>query len=147
MKNSVVLIRYVLLLWMLCGACHTLSKASASIQTPQYASWGYKPLHNMSNTTAETGTNSSFGGLAAKQTYQFQSTSVFIDPSRLGASYVREEALLRSSSWADPSEEDDPIVEYNPMPIGDTPWLWMLILAVAYIAIRRVRKRAHARVP
>lgn len=146
MKNSVVLIRYVLLLWMLCGACHTLSKASASIQTPQYASWGYKPLHNMSNTAAETGTNSSFGGLAAKQTYQFKSTSAFIDPSRLGASYAREEAVLCSSSWDEPGE--NPVGEVDdPMPIGDTPWLIMAVLAAGYIAIRRVRKRAHARVP
>lgn len=145
MKNSVVLIRYVLLLWMLCGACHTLSKVSASIQTPQYASWGYKPLPNMSNTASQTATNGSFGGLATKQAYQFKSTSAFIDLSRLGASYTMEEAVLCSSSWDDPSEED-PIGEYNP-PVGDTPWLWMLILAVAYIAIRRVRKRAHARVP
>ena len=145
MKNSVVLIRYVLLLWMLCGACHTLSMAS--VQTPQYASWGYKPLQSVSYASEEAGTNGSFGGLATKQTYQFQSTSAFINPSRLGASYAREEVVLCSSSWDDPSEEDDPIGEVNLQPLGDMPWLLMLVLAAAYRAVRRLHERAHARVP
>ena len=49
MKNKFVLIRYVLMLWMLCGVCHTQSVASAVTYTPQAASsWGYKPLHSVS---------------------------------------------------------------------------------------------------
>ena len=49
MKNKFVLIRYVLMLWMLCGVCHTQSVASAATYTPQAASsWGYKPLHSVS---------------------------------------------------------------------------------------------------
>ena len=49
------------------------------------------------------------------------------------------------NSWSDENDPNEPgmgeVVE-DPMPIGDTPWLFMLILAVGYLAFRYRKKSA-----
>lgn len=134
MWNRVVLIRYVLMLWLLCGTCDTVSVASASMQTPQYASWGYQQLPSMGtacnqHTTVYTG--------ATPPSYQFKTTSAYVFTS--GKCYqpvgIRENRMLRSI-FDEPGEDDDPTgVVPDPVPLGEVPWLIMLLLAAGYLTI------------
>ena len=132
---------------LLCGLCHTAAFAYGYNQSAQSKNWGYQPVYQ----SASTATTSS---IATAPTYRFRTTSAYISASGASEPYrpmFSPGGPRRSSFDDDPGEEDDPsgvVPDPKPdVPVGDTPWLWMLILAVAYIAIRRVRKRAHARVP
>ena len=160
MKNKFVLIRYILMLWMLCGASYTLSIASAYDRTSSSASLGYQPLHGSTMSV----NSSVFGGAIAggtqisgtysaassqtnaltKPTYQFSSTSPYLNASNMGGVRITMSGddVMRSG-WGNPNDDDD-----EDLPIGTTPVtpigepLVLLALAVLYIAFilfRRLR--------
>lgn len=157
MKNKFVLIRCVLLLWMLCGVCHTQSVVSAATSTPQYASWGYRPLHSTAASAQTKVVGSGFGHASATTyqgiystasaavvttsapTYSFRSTSVYIPAARgVGQPVVIADNTPRRSIFDDePGEDDDPTgVVPDPAPLGDAPWLLLLLLVAGYVLYR-----------
>ena len=131
------------MLWMLCGASYTLSIASAYDRNTSSQGWGYQPLQTSSSTTGYT---ASYGGTmttgkgAERPTFHFQSTSILISPSDMGRMQMMGGNVLLSSIWDEPT---DPGVGEVPvdMPVGDTPWLFLLLLAVGYIALRSRRAK------
>ena len=157
MKNKFVLIRYVLMLWMVCGVCHTQSVASAATYTPQYASsWGYRPLHSTAASAQTKVVGSGFGHASATTyqgtystagaavlatsapTYSFRSTSVYIPAARgVGQPVVLAEGAAYSSPF-DPDEED-PIGTVTPQPVGEP--LVLLFFALAFLGFRYYRRR------
>lgn len=132
MKNKFVLIRYVLMLWMLCGVSYTLSIASAYDRNTSSQGWGYQPLQTSSSTTGYT---------AERPTFHFQSTSILLSPSDMEPMQMMGGNALLSSIWdGEPTEPG--MGELEPeMPVGDTPWLFLLLLAVGYIALRSRRAK------
>jgi hypothetical protein len=157
MKNKFVLIRYVLMLWMLCGASYTLSIASAYDRTSSSASWGYQPLHSAApsvnsslygSTLAGTTTSGTYtpsrvqSGLFSKPTYQFSSTSPYLDASNVGGTPILMSGggMMRSGWGGDPNDDED-------MPIGTTPVtpigepLVLLFFALAFLGFRYYRRR------
>ena len=103
MMKKFVLIRYILMLWLLCGACHTAAFASSynrstSVHSPYMGEsegassqgWGYQPLQTLSSTSGYTpsyGGTTTRGGtysasslhssLASRPTFHFQSAFAF----------------------------------------------------------------------
>ena len=158
MKNKFVLIRYVLMLWMLCGASYTLSIASAYDRNTSSQGWGYQPLQTSSSTTGYT---ASYGGtmttgrvysasslhssLAEKPAFHFQSTSILISHPDMERMKMMGGNALLSSIWDE--EPTDPGIgeTVDTMPIGDTPWILMLLLVTAYYLIKRYRTKKIAR--
>lgn len=149
MKNKFVLIRYVLMLWLLCGVSYTQSIASAYDRNTSSQGWGYQPLQTSSSTTGYT---ASYGGtttrggtysasslhssLSERPTFHFQSTSILISPSDMEPMQMMGGNALLSSIWDDePTGPGTGEVE-DPMPIGDTPWLFMLILIATFYSIK-----------
>ena len=157
MKNKFVLIRCVLLLWMLCGVCHTPSVAYADNRTPQSASsWGYQPLYSTAASTQTKVVGSGFGHASATTyqgtystasaavvatsapTYSFRSTSVYIPAARgVGQPVVLAEGAAYSSPF-DPDEED-PIGTVTPQPVGEP--LVLLFFALTFLGFRYYRRR------
>ena len=165
MKNKFVLIRYVLMLWMLCGVCHTQSVAYADNRTPQAASsWGYKPLNSVSASQVHgVGSGGGAGGgiagnggsayrasyspasasvaMSSMPSYNFQTTSAYRTNAGASAQPVVLAEGAAYSSPFDPTDEDDPIGTVTPQPVGDAPWLVMLLFAAEFIAFRYSRRR------
>ena len=132
------------MLWMLCGVSYTLSIASAYDRNTSSQGWGYQPLQTSSSTTGYT---ASYGGtmtrgrVAERPTFHFQSTSILISPSDMEPMQMRGGNALLSSIWDDEPTEPG-MGELEPeMPVGDTPWLFLLLLAVGYIALRSRRAK------
>ena len=141
MKNR--FIRHVLIL-LLCGFCHTAAFAYGYDRNDQSKAWGYQPVYQSTATTSY---------VSAAPTYQFRSTSsVYLTSSGHPASYVPGQQnngprRIRLSDPFDPTDEDEPIGAVTPQPIGDTPWLFLLILAAGYLAFRyrkKIRTQASA---
>ena len=139
MKNR--FIRHVLIL-LLCGFCHTAAFAYGYDRNDQSKAWGYQPVYQSTATTSY---------VSAAPTYQFRSTSsVYLTSSGHPASYVpgQQNNGPRRIRLSDPDpfeydpDEDNPLGEVDAQPIGDTPWLFMLILAVGYLAFRYRKKSA-----
>ena len=123
---------------LLCGVCHTAAFAYGYAPNAQSKNWGYQPVYQSAATTSY---------VSAAPTYQFRSTSMYITSSGESESDNPNNPILgsgrirRTSPW-DWSEGDDPIGEVpDPLPVGDSPWCLMLLLAAAYIAFRRLRQR------
>ncbi len=155
MKNKFVLIRYVFMLWLLCGASYTQSIASAYDRTSPSASWGYQPLHG-SDMSVNT---SVFGGAIAggtqisgtysaassrtnaltKPTYQFSSTSPYLNASNMGGVRITMSGgdVMRSDPWTD--EPTGPGVGEVEEPIGEP--LVLLFFALAFLGFRYYRRR------
>lgn len=127
MKNCFV--RYVLIV-LLCGMCHTVAFAYGYDHNAQSNGWGYQPLYS---TTTPSATYSA-------PTYQFRTTSIYANSINESNCFSQgNNGLRRTSSFDD---EDDPIgVVPNPTPLGDAPWLFILLLAAGYIAFRALRQR------
>jgi hypothetical protein len=156
MKNKFVLIRYVLMLWMLCGASYTQSIASAYDRTSPSASWGYQPLHGsamsvnssvyrgtLTGGTTITGTYtpaSSRTNALTKPTYQFSSTSPYLNASNMGGVRITMSGgdVMRSI-WD--GEPDGPgMGELEPdAPVGEP--LVLLFFALAFLGFRYYRRR------
>jgi hypothetical protein len=144
MKNKFVLIRYVLMLWLLCGVSYTQSIASAYDRNTSSQGWGYQPLQTSSSTTGYT---ASYGGtmtrgrVAERPTFHFQSTSILISPSDMERMQMRGgDVVLMGNPFDEPTEPGMGEVEPE-MPVGDTPWLFLLLLAVGYTVCRRALLR------
>lgn len=143
MKNKFVLIRYVLMLWMLCGASYTLSIASAYDRNASSQGWGYQPLQTSSSTTGYTasyGGTTTRGRVAERPNFHFQSTSILISTSDMKRMQMRGGNALLSSIWDDePTEPGTGELEPEEvdMPVGDVPWLFLLLLITAYYLIKR----------
>ena len=128
MKNRFV--RHVLI-WLLCGLCHTAAFAyNSDPDAQQSKSWGYQPVYSSSTT---------------QPTYRFRSTSVLIptqDQSESAAWMPGNSRPRRAGEW---TEEGNPIGEVDdeedPMPIGDTPWLFLLLFSAGYLIYRKVQRR------
>lgn len=164
MNNKFVLIRYVLMLWLLCGVCHTQSVAYAATYTPQSASsWGYKPLHSVSASQVHVvGSGGGAGGGAVGNggsayrgsfspasasvampsipSYNFQTTSAYRTNAGASAQPVVLAEGAAYSSPFDPTDEDDPIGTVTPQPVGDAPWLLLLLLVAGYVLFPPMRR-------
>ena len=146
------------MLWMLCGASYTLSVASAYDRNTSSQGWGYQPLQTSSSTTGYT---ASYGGtttrggtysasslhssLAEKPAFHFQSTSILISHPDVERMQMMGGNALLSSIWDE--EPTDPGIgeTVDTMPVGDTPWILMLLLVTAYYLIKRYRTKKIAR--
>ena len=132
------------MLWMLCGASYTLSIVSAYDRNTSSQGWGYQPLQTSSSTTGYTasyGGTTTTGRVAERPTFHFQSTSILISPSDMEPMQMMGGNALLSSIWDDEPTEPG-MGELEPeMPVGDTPWLFLLLLAVGYIALRSRRAK------
>lgn len=165
MNNKFVLIRYVLMLWLLCGVCHTQSVAYAvNRTTPQSASsWGYKPLHSVSASQVHVvGSGGGAGGgavgnggsayrasyspasasvaMPSMPSYNFQTTSAYRTNAGASAQPVVLAEGAAYSSPFDPTDEDDPIGTVTPQPVGE-PFI-MLLLALLMSFVIYIKKRA-----
>ena len=134
MKNRNILIRCVLMLWMLCGMCHTASFAYGYAPDAQSKNWGYQPVYN-----------SSFAAPA----YQFRTTSAYISASGGSEPYNPLSGPSGPRRGLINPGTDNPIGEVDdPMPVGDAPWLFLLLLAAGYTVCRvvwlKVRKNNNA---
>lgn len=156
MKNKFVLIRYVLMLWLLCGASYTQSIASAYDRNTSSQGWGYQPLSTMNGsnyhamtapgtygtTTTSRTTKNPLSGRSDFPVLRFRSTSAYADKFDMQSTPLMGggDVVLMGN----PFDPDGPGVGElgDPMPIGDTPWLFMLILAAGYLAFRYRKKSA-----
>ena len=131
-------IRKLVLILLLCGFCHTAAFAYGYDRNDQSKTWGYQPVYQSTATTSYVST---------APTYQFHSTSVLI-PTRdqsESAAWMPGNSRPRRSGWSD---EENPIGEVDDevdMPVGDTPWILMLLLVTAYYLIKRYRTNKIAR--
>ena len=142
------------MLWMLCGASYTLSIASAYDRTSPSASWGYQPLHGstmsvnssvyggtLAGGTTITGTYtpaSVQSGLFSKPTYQFSSTSPYLDASNVGGTRIlMSEGGMMRSIWDD--EPTGPGIGELEEPVGEP--LVLLFFALAFLGFRYYRRR------
>lgn len=160
MMKKFVLLRYVLILWMLCGASFTVSTASAYDRTSSSASWGYQPLH----ATSASPYSSVYGGAIAGNTtrgayspsgnqstpfsqpaYQFRSTSVYLKSMDAGARRIVVTGNdLMKSGWGDPDDdEDDPLAVVKDTPLGEP--LILLLFAAAFFGFSHLRRKAELR--
>ena len=148
MKNKFVLIRYVLMLWMLCGASYTLSIASAYDRSSSSASWGYQPLSSVASasgvpvngTPVFSGTYSAASaqiGSYDKPNYFFRSTSAYRNSSDIGGMRITKSGavLMRTDPW----DPDGPGIGEIELPVGDP--LVLLFFALAFLGIRYYRRR------
>jgi len=140
MKNKFVLIRYVLMLWMLCGAGHAASFASAYERNASSQGWGYQPLQSVrgaSDYAVSYGEISS----AVQPSYHFHTTSAYINSSDNDAQSVwRPTGRRRIEGWGDPNDDEDPAIGTTPVtPIGEP--LVMLFFALAFLGFRYYRRR------
>ena len=141
MKNRNILIRCVLMLWMVCGMCHTAAFAYGYAPNAQSKNWGYQPVYQSTATTSY---------VSAAPTYQFRTTSAYrnsFGDTESGSALLRASGPRRTSPW-DWSDDDNALGEVpDPAPVGDTPWLLMLLLAAGYIAFRSIRRRVKRLTP
>ena len=121
------MIRFVLILWMLCDFGLTAAFAYGYDGDLKSKSWGYQPV---------------CGTTAALPDCRFHTTSMYIDS--LGGS--ESNPLMgprKTGSW---DTEGDPIGVATPtitLPVGDTPWCFLLLLAAGFTAFR-LRRRHKA---
>ena len=163
MKNKFVLIRYVLMLWLLCGVSYTQSIASTYDRTSPSASWGYQPLHSVASsmnysvyggtapgTSTTKGTYSAssiHSGISSRPTYRFQSTSTLINSMNMADLRMMDRSgnsLLLSGE--DDDEDfpgigggDNPIGTIGEQPVGEP--LVLLFFALAFLGFRFYRRR------
>ena len=132
------------MLWMLCGASYTLSIASAYDRNTSSQGWGYRPLQTSPSTTGYTtsyGGTMTTGRVAERPTFHFQSTSILISHPDMERMKMMGGNALLSSIWDE--EPTDPGIgeTEDTTPIGDTPWLFLLLLSAGYLIYRKVQQR------
>ena len=134
------------MLWLLCGASYTQSIASAYDRNTSSQGWGYQPLSTMNGSNYHAMTapaRSDFPVL------RFRSTSAYADKFDMQYTpLMGGEVVLMGDIWTDENDPNQPgmgEVEYeeDPMPIGDTPWLFLLLLSAGYLAFRYRKKNPH----
>ena len=122
-------IRWVIVTLLLCGLCHTVAFAYGYDKNDPSRSWGYQPVYKP--------------GLS-QPTYHFYSTSPYIQS--MGESKAHSYGMNskpRRSGGIPNDDEDDEIGIVHPdreeMPVGDTPWLLVLLLIAGYKLTKRYR--------
>jgi hypothetical protein len=133
-ENKIV--RLVLLLWLLCGVGHTVLPMHGSDRSDQSRYWGYQPVYNSSSSAP---------------TYQFRTTSIYIrslGESGSNSTMYCPGNIRRTTTPTNPfdwTDEDDPTgVVPDPVPLGDSPWAFLLLLSVLYLALRHHRRSAFS---
>lgn len=151
-------IRHVLIV-LLCSISPVVSFVTAAQTSPKYASWGYQPIQSIqpagTRTTTYGGTTYSkttygygamtgtiytpFKGSMQDLNYQFGTTSAYIKATKSNPQRTNwSENTMYGSGWdEDPDEYDELGVVPDPVPVGDIPWLLILLFAVGYILSRR----------
>jgi hypothetical protein len=82
------------------------------------------------------------GRVAERPTFHFQSTSILISPSDMERMQMRGgDVVLMGNPFDEPTGPGMGEVEPEDMPVGDTPWLFLLLLAVGYTVCRRALLR------
>lgn len=154
MKNR--FIRHVLIL-LLCGFCHTAAFAYGYDRNDQSKAWGYQPLYSTAASAQTKVVGSGYAGhsgatyqgiystanaavaVSSVPAYTFRTTSLYINSSGASGSMYSAptgSGPLRTSSF-DWNDEDNPLGEVDdPMPVGDTPWLFMLLLIATFYSIK-----------
>ena len=146
--------RWIIAMVILYSFGYTEAFAYGFDRNAQSASWGYQSVYGSTTTGNSYGTTP-YGSAAKSPStamgYQFRSTSAYRSTLAEGRNYSRLDIIgarrSGSSVWdedydfPDFGEEDNPIGTVSEQPVGDTPWLFMLLLAAGYIAIYS-RKRA-----
>ena len=121
---------------LLCGLCHTAAFAYGYDQNVQSKDWGYQPVYQSTATTSY---------VSAAPTYQFRTTSAYISASGASEPYnpmSGPSGPRRGFAWTTPGIDDDPVGTVpDPVPVGDSPWWFVLLLAAGYIAFRSLRRR------
>ena len=160
-------IRHVLIV-LLCGISPVVSFVTAAQMSPNYASWGYQSIQSVqpagtrtattygssaySKTTYGYGTMTGttytpFTGSTQDLNYQFGTTSAYIHPAKSNPKRSNwSENTMYGSGWDEDPEDYDPlgIVPDPPVPVGDTPWLFILLVAGYFLLRRgRTKKKAH----
>ena len=128
------------MLWLLCGASYTQSIASAYDRNTSSQGWGYQPLSTMNGSNYHAMTapaRSDFPVL------RFRSTSAYADKFDMQSTPLMGggDVVLMGNPWDEPTDPGIGETE-DPMPIGDTPWLFLLLLSVGYLAFRYRKKTA-----
>lgn len=159
--------RWLLVVFVLCGLCHT---AGAAYAYDRSSAWGYAPVYSETQTRgaftvfSSKATVASYGpgagGVVSAATYstggsrshsyapafnqnavpafRFQSTSLHTSSkANTSAGVTMQKA---PSSWGDPEEDDNPIgVVPDPQPIGEP--LILLAFALLYLGARRLKRQ------
>jgi hypothetical protein len=121
--------RCLLTACMLCGFSHMASAAFDYEQVAQPALWDKTPtLTDDMNPTYQFRSTSSYTPIVGTTSYTSDGSGPIGEPRR----------SQRRGPWDPP--EDDPIGVIPSQPIGDVPWVLILLLAGGYIAYSRKRK-------
>lgn len=143
------------MLWLLCGVYHTASMAYAYDRTSPSASWGYQQLSSVRvypNHAVSYGAmnrNNAAGGgyyspapnhgLASQLSYQFHTTSVYINSSNFESQRIMMGTeMRRTEGWTDQDDDEPSIGTVTPTPLGEP--LVLLLFAMLYVCCR-VRKK------
>lgn len=141
--------RWIIAMVILYSFGYTEAFAYGFDRNAQSASWGYQPVYGSTTTGNSYGTTP-YGSAAKSPSttmdYQFRSTSAYRSTLAEERNYSRLDifgARRSGSSWweEEPSGPGMGEVEEELVPVGDTPWWLMLMLAAGYIAFRS-RKRS-----
>jgi len=126
---------FVLAIVLLCGFGSTEAVAYGYDKNVQSESWGYQPVGGSS---ASVGSLNSVSGISSAPTYRFHTTSPIINSLNddHGSMMMDLNRARRTSSWDD-FEEYNALGEVDDTtPVGDTPWLFIILLLAGYIAFR-----------
>lgn len=128
------------MLWLLCGASYTQSIASAYDRNTSSQGWGYQPLSTMNGSNYHATTAPARSDFPV---VRFRSTSAYADKFDMQYTPLMGggDVVLMGDPWGEPDDPGLGELE-DQMPIGDTPWLFMLILAAGYLAFRYRKKSA-----
>jgi hypothetical protein len=146
--------RWIMALVILYSFGYTEAFAYGFDRNAQSASWGYQSVYGSTTTGNSYGTTP-YGSAAKSPSttmgYQFRSTSAYRSTlaeernySRLDIAGARRSG---SSVWDEEydfpgiGDDDNPVGTLSEQPVGDTPWVIMLLLAAGYIAFRQRRLR------
>ena len=125
----------VLAIVLLCGSVSIEAFAYGYDKNVQSESWGYQPVGGSS---ASVESLNPVSGISSAPTYRFHTTSPIINSLNddHGSMMMDLNRARRTSSWDD-FEEGNPLGEVDDTtPVGDTPWLFIIILLAGYIAFR-----------
>lgn len=132
------MIRWIIAMVLLCGVSHTAAFAYGYNQNAQSKSWGYQstcqPTYQPENDIN-----------ASEPSFQFRTTSSYIKLSgdaESGLMSRHNGARRTTSPWDEWNDDENAIGEVpDNVPVGDTPWWLILLLAAGDIAFPLHRQR------
>jgi hypothetical protein len=143
------------MLWLLCGLGRSAAYAYVCTPGEMSTSWGYQPVYNSGRSLpacefrpTSTYINSKVYVCSADASKanrmplcEFRTTSIYVGELAEAECYhplFGHCGPRKASAFEDVDEdEDSPVgVAYEPVvPMGDTPWLLLLLLAAGYIGL------------